>query len=181
MDDLSLILKAQTFATEAHRGVYRKPPCQDEPYIEHPKRVAARLFNLGFRPAVVAAAWLHDVIEDTEVTELAIFELFGEEVTKLVMQVTHVSRLEDGNRAVRRLIDRLHLARSSRDGASIKLSDIIDNMASPFHSYRWAAKYFDEKRAEIDVLLHGDSRLLEQAYLQHAAGPVIVREPCTSG
>ena len=117
MGDLSLILKAQTFATEAHRGVFRKAPCQNEAYIEHPKRVASRLFNMGFRPVVVAAAWLHDVVEDTEVTELAINELFGEEVAKLVMQVTHVSRPEDGNRAVRRMIDRLHLARSSREGA----------------------------------------------------------------
>ena len=58
-----LIRKAREFAAMAHAGVFRR--WTGEPYVEHPERVAARIAALGFSPEVIAAAFLHDVVEDT--------------------------------------------------------------------------------------------------------------------
>ena len=66
IEKLNPILRAAQFARQAHEGQRRK--CNDRPYIEHPARVAARVTILpGATEAMVVAAWLHDVVEDTTV------------------------------------------------------------------------------------------------------------------
>lgn len=62
--NMQLVLKALAIAEEAHEGVLRKDG--QTPYIEHPTKVAAMLYDLGCRDEVIlAAAILHDVVEDT--------------------------------------------------------------------------------------------------------------------
>lgn len=73
------------FATVAHEGQTRK---SGEPYIIHPIAVAKRLWDLYHDQALTQAALLHDTIEDTEVTQEQIDELFGKEVGVLVDAVT---------------------------------------------------------------------------------------------
>ncbi len=84
------ILDAYKFASKAHSGVKR---LSGEAYIIHPIEVAKILINLGMDEETVAAALLHDVVEDTKVTFKAIKEHFGENVERLVKGVTKINRL----------------------------------------------------------------------------------------
>lgn len=61
----TLLAQAERLATSAHEGQFDKA---GRPYIEHPRRVANRVWDVDGRPAAVCVAWLHDVVEDTDVT-----------------------------------------------------------------------------------------------------------------
>ena len=77
-----LILQAKQFAERAHYGQVRK--LNDEPFMNHPTNVASILNAAGFDEIVVAAGYLHDVVEDTDVTMEEIVAEFGNEVKALV-------------------------------------------------------------------------------------------------
>ena len=89
--DLSLCLKAYDFAKKAHENQKR---ASGEDYFIHPCTVAGILVDLGLDAATIAAAFLHDVIEDTPVSEGDIKQEFGEEVLNLVLGVTKLDRIE---------------------------------------------------------------------------------------
>ncbi|MBW4689208.1 MAG: bifunctional (p)ppGpp synthetase/guanosine-3',5'-bis(diphosphate) 3'-pyrophosphohydrolase [Komarekiella atlantica HA4396-MV6] len=88
--DTVLIASAFEFAYQLHQGQYRK---SGEPYIAHPVAVAGSLRDLGGSPAMIAAGFLHDVVEDTDVTIEEIEERFGPEVRQLVEGVTKLSKI----------------------------------------------------------------------------------------
>ncbi|BAZ06957.1 RelA/SpoT family protein [Calothrix sp. NIES-3974] len=88
--DTDLICRAFLFAYELHQGQWRK---SGEPYISHPIAVAGLLRDLGGSPAMIAAGFLHDVVEDTDVTIEEIESRFGEEVRRLVEGVTKLSKI----------------------------------------------------------------------------------------
>lgn len=161
MTDLPTL--ALGFAQCAHRKQKRK--YTGEPYANHCRNVAGIVAEFTSDQAVIAAAALHDVLEDTEVTPAELRDVFGERVALLVIEVTNVSRLEDGNRAVRKRLDLEHLARSSADGATIKLADLIDNTSSIVkHDKDFARAYLREKEALLKVLRHGNAELWKRAY-----------------
>ncbi|MBD2580021.1 bifunctional (p)ppGpp synthetase/guanosine-3',5'-bis(diphosphate) 3'-pyrophosphohydrolase [Oscillatoria sp. FACHB-1406] len=87
-DDNNLICRAFEFAYLLHKGQYRK---SGEPYIAHPVAVAGLLRDIGGDSAMIAAGFLHDVVEDTDVTIEEIGERFGSEVQQLVEAVTKLS------------------------------------------------------------------------------------------
>jgi guanosine-3',5'-bis(diphosphate) 3'-pyrophosphohydrolase len=87
--DTALICRAFKFAYELHEGQYRK---SGEPYICHPVAVAGLLRDLGGSSAMIAAGFLHDVVEDTDITIEEIEEHFGAEVRQLVEGVTKLSK-----------------------------------------------------------------------------------------
>ena len=87
--DTALICRAFKFAYELHQGQYRK---SGEPYICHPVAVAGLLRDLGGSSAMIAAGFLHDVVEDTDITIEQIEEHFGAEVRLLVEGVTKLSK-----------------------------------------------------------------------------------------
>ncbi|MBQ6728262.1 MAG: bifunctional (p)ppGpp synthetase/guanosine-3',5'-bis(diphosphate) 3'-pyrophosphohydrolase [Clostridia bacterium] len=89
--DLNLCLKAHDFAKAAHENQKR---ASGEEYFVHPCTVAGILVDLGLDAATVAAAFLHDVIEDTPVSEGDIKQEFGDEVLTLVLGVTKLDRIE---------------------------------------------------------------------------------------
>ncbi|MBO4251594.1 MAG: bifunctional (p)ppGpp synthetase/guanosine-3',5'-bis(diphosphate) 3'-pyrophosphohydrolase [Clostridia bacterium] len=89
--DLNLCLKAYDFAKKAHENQKR---ASGEEYFIHPCTVAGILVDLGLDAATVAAAFLHDVIEDTPVSEGDIKKEFGDEVLTLVLGVTKLDRIE---------------------------------------------------------------------------------------
>ncbi|MDY6367878.1 MAG: bifunctional (p)ppGpp synthetase/guanosine-3',5'-bis(diphosphate) 3'-pyrophosphohydrolase, partial [Clostridia bacterium] len=89
--DLELCLKAYDFAKKAHATQKRE---SGEEYFTHPCAVAKILVDLGLDAATIAAAFLHDVIEDTPVSEGDIRKEFGEEVLELVLGVTKLERIE---------------------------------------------------------------------------------------
>jgi len=89
--DLAIVEKAYEFAEEAHRGQFRY---SGESFVEHPLGVALILAELELDIISIAAALLHDVVEDTEVTSETIKKEFGEEIALLVDGVTKLSRLK---------------------------------------------------------------------------------------
>ena len=86
--DHSLIEKAYKFADKAHEGQTR---ASGEPFIEHSIAVAAILGDLGLPPVVLAAALLHDVVEDSTVSLRSIEKMFGDEVAQMVDGVTKLT------------------------------------------------------------------------------------------
>lgn len=88
--DHALITKAFEFAKKAHEGQFRT---SGEPYITHPVAAATMVANLKLDSATIAACLLHDVLEDTSVTEKELEKEFGKEVTFLVKAVTKLSGL----------------------------------------------------------------------------------------
>ena len=103
-DDISLIEKAYNLAAEAHKSQVRK---SGEPYIIHPLCVAIILADLEMDKETIAAGLLHDVIEDTILTEEELSEQFGSDVALLVDGVTKLEQLkftrENGDKTVDRL------------------------------------------------------------------------------
>ena len=89
--DLVLLKKAYDFARKAHINQKR---ASGEEYFIHPCTVAGILVDLGLDAATVAAAFLHDVIEDTPVSEGDIRKEFGEEVLELVVGVTKLDKIQ---------------------------------------------------------------------------------------
>ena len=89
-DDTSMIEKAYAIASEAHNGQLRK---SGEPYIIHPLNVAIILADLELDKETIVAGLLHDVVEDTVMTEDDLKREFGEEVALLVDGVTKLEKL----------------------------------------------------------------------------------------
>jgi len=157
-----IVLKAKEFATKAHAGQTRR--YTGEPYIGHPARVAFLTASAIGDPEVIAAAYLHDVVEDTPTSLSDIERLFGKRVARLVFEVTDISRKEDGNRKTRKVLDLKHLAKASPEGQTIKLADLLDNTEGVMaHDPSFAAVYMREKAALLEVLLRGDIGLYEEA------------------
>ena len=90
--DTKLVLKAYNFANKNHEGQLRK---SGEPYIIHPLEVAYILAQLGLDDSSICAALLHDVVEDTAVTNEDIVTEFGQEIADLVAGVTKLSKLPE--------------------------------------------------------------------------------------
>jgi hypothetical protein len=150
--------RARSFAAWAHRDQKRK--YTGDPYIRHPEAVAALVRGVPHTEEMLAAAWLHDTVEDTEATPADIVRLFGSVVASLVEQLTDVSRPEDGNRKLRKAKDREHTGRSSPEAKTVKLADLIDNSRSIVaHDPDFAAVYLEEKRLLLEVLREGDASL----------------------
>ena len=83
--------RAYEYASTAHKGVKRK---SGEPYIIHPIEVALILSDLRMDVDTLCAALLHDTIEDTDTTAVALEEQFGAQVSQLVQGVTKITRIE---------------------------------------------------------------------------------------
>jgi GTP pyrophosphokinase len=126
--DHSLVCRAFDFAHRLHEGQYRK---SGEPYIAHPIAVSGLLRDLGADEAMIAAGFLHDVVEDTEITVEEIEQLFGTEVASLVEGVTKLSKYNFSNKTERQAENfrRMFLAMAKDIRVIvIKLADRLHNM-----------------------------------------------------
>ncbi|WP_127842118.1 RelA/SpoT family protein [Actinomyces wuliandei] len=151
--DTDLIVRAYEVAEKAHSGQRRK---SGEPYITHPVAVATILAELGMTPQTLAAAVLHDTVEDTDYTLERLRGDFGDEIALLVDGVTKLDKLQYGEAAqaetVRKMIvamsrdirvlviklgDRLHNARTwkyvSADNAARKAKETLEIYAPLAH------------------------------------------------
>jgi (p)ppGpp synthase/HD superfamily hydrolase len=158
---MDIVRKAQVFAIAAHSAVKQVRKYTSEPYYVHPAEVARIVAGVpGSTPDMVAAAWLHDVVEDTGCTYTDIHMNFGIDIATLVGWLTDVSRPEDGNRAVRKAIDRAHSADAPAEAQTIKLADLISNSKSIMaHDPAFARTYLEEKRLLLEVMTKGDRGL----------------------
>ncbi|HEX3793947.1 MAG TPA: bifunctional (p)ppGpp synthetase/guanosine-3',5'-bis(diphosphate) 3'-pyrophosphohydrolase [Acidimicrobiales bacterium] len=127
-DDTSSIVAAGHAALSAHDGQFRK---SGEPYITHPIAVATIVAELGLDAQTVAAALLHDAVEDTGLTLESIEEAFGPGVAKVVDGVTKLDRLQfDSKEAQQAATIRKMLVAMADDWRVllIKLADRLHNM-----------------------------------------------------
>lgn len=150
---MTLIEKADLFASAAHAAVGQKRKYSQDDYIVHPRRVSKMVAEFGGTDEMIAAALLHDVLEDTDVTSDLIASTFGSVVHSLVVDLTDVSKPEDGNRAVRKGIDATRLSLASKDAQIIKLADLIDNSDDIVANDPSFAKVFLKEKAHLlDVM-----------------------------
>ena len=156
--------RARVFATAAHAAVKQVRKYTFEPYIVHPTEVASIVASVPHTNEMLAAAYLHDTVEDTGVSIVDIQVEFGNEVASLVSWLTDVSKPEQGNRAVRKAIDREHTAMAPAAAQTVKLADLIANSRSILaHDPAFARVYLEEKRMLLEVLTRGDATLMAQA------------------
>jgi GTP pyrophosphokinase len=131
--DLQLIESAYAFADKAHDGQFRK---SGEPYITHPLAVALIVADMQLDLASIAAALLHDVLEDCDVSVETMTAKFGKEVCSLVEGVTKLERLNFSSRDeaqvenLRKMF--LAMAKDLRV-ILIKLADRLHNMRTLKH------------------------------------------------
>ena len=153
-----LVERALIFAAKAHEGQKRK--YTGEPYIFHCVEVASIVATVPHTQEMLAAALLHDTVEDTAVTRADLTAEFGGHVSMLVDMVTDVSTPEMGNRAKRKQIDRDHIALASAEGQTIKLADLISNTGSIVARDPDFAKTYMREKAELLNQMHKGDRTL---------------------
>lgn len=122
--------KAYTYAYEKHKGQVRKT---GEPYIMHPLRVARAIASWGFESEVVAAALLHDIVEDCHTPVSEITEKFGSNIAGMVDTLTAVNKdLIKAQGLTKEEIDTMSDARlqkkMSEKALFIKVADRLDNL-----------------------------------------------------
>jgi guanosine-3',5'-bis(diphosphate) 3'-pyrophosphohydrolase len=126
VDDIEILLRALHFAADKHRDQRRKDP-EASPYINHPIHVAEALASVGGvrDPVTLAAAILHDTLEDTQTTADELEELFGPEVRGVVEEVTDDKSLE---KARRKRLQIEHAPSLSQRARVVKYGDKICNV-----------------------------------------------------
>jgi (p)ppGpp synthase/HD superfamily hydrolase len=158
-----LVERAKKFAAMKHASQKRK--FTGEPYIVHPLAVGELVASTGAPQFVVAAAILHDTLEDTETSYAELKKEFGPMVAGLVAEVTNVYRSgTGGNRAYRKDKEAARLATVSPEAMTIKVADLIDNGSNVAERDPTFAKlYLPEKAALLKVLTGADPALLAKA------------------
>jgi len=167
--------RALAFATECHKGQVRKWGEKGAPYIVHPMRVAEVAMRDGMKDGAVAAAYLHDVIEDCGVNFSTLKENFGEDVAMLVDELTSASKklapeeLAKMSREQRKKYDRDHLRDVSQTAKILKCIDRTDNLTS-LHNGRgmdhdFFLKYVFESVQLYQTLYRGSTRRMRRYLL----------------
>lgn len=145
--DFSLVERAFVVAEEAHREQKRR---SGEPYITHPLAVTRILADLGIGPASLAAALLHDTVEDTAVTLDYLKREFGDEIAMLVDGVTKLDKVKFGDHAQAETVRKMVVA-MSRDirVLVIKLADRLHNARTWQYVSEESAKRKAQETLEI--------------------------------
>jgi guanosine-3',5'-bis(diphosphate) 3'-pyrophosphohydrolase len=163
VSDCSLILRAASFAADRHRDQRRKG-IDETAYINHPFAVARALCDEGDvrDPELLAAALLHDTIEDTETTQEELRRAFGARIAAIVVEVTDDKRL---SKATRKRNQVEHAAQASLEAKQLKIADKLCNLreilASPPQNWPLFRKYeyFDWAKAVVDQVRDANPRL----------------------
>lgn len=132
---MSITIKAEQFAIEAHNSINQVRKYTGEPYHVHVVEVARLVRTKTYDEEVVAAAFLHDILEDVAPTmpqygEETIRKEFGERVLSLVVELTDVFTKENYpelNRKKRKTLEAERLSKVSEEAKLIKRADLFDN------------------------------------------------------
>lgn len=150
---MSLILKAAKFAREKHAGTFRKHSIPPKPYFTHVAAVAGRVAGWAEDDETVAAAFLHDVIEDCKVTYEELADKFGEKVADIVLRLTNPSKVIKAPRQIRKQMDAEHMEKQPPVVQRIKMEDRCHNLEEIVNGPRdWILKYLDESENLISKI-----------------------------
>jgi guanosine-3',5'-bis(diphosphate) 3'-pyrophosphohydrolase len=152
--DVGLVLKAMAFAASKHRDQRRKD-AKASPYINHPIALAEVLWHEGDvrDPVTIAAALLHDTVEDTQTTPEELLGAFGTSVAEVVEEVTDVKFL---SKRGRKELQVARAGRASDRAKQVKLADKICNLRDILASSPkgWSIErkreYFDWAKRVVD-------------------------------
>jgi guanosine-3',5'-bis(diphosphate) 3'-pyrophosphohydrolase len=171
---MELVLRAAAFAAEKHRTQRRKD-ADASPYINHPIQLAYILVQADVEdPVVLAAALLHDTIEDTDTTHDELEIVFGHEIANIVAECSDDKRLSKLERKQAQ-ID--HAARISDKAKLVKLADKIANVSdidgAPPAGWSVDRKreYFDWAKQVVDRLRGVNARLEARFDAEYAKRP----------
>lgn len=161
--DLAVIFKALEFASIKHRDQRRKD-ADASPYINHPIALAKVLCVEGGVTDVnaICGALLHDTIEDTETTANELKQIFGETISKIVVEVTDDKDLP---KEVRKRLQIEHAPHASHQAKLVKLADKICNLrdivSNPPADWSLQRKreYFEWAKAVVDKIRGASSEL----------------------
>lgn len=159
------------FADWAHGDQRRK--YTPERYIVHPIRVMERCKSFTTDTVILAAAVLHDVLEDTDVDQRALLNFLNgvmeerkaKRTLQLVVELTDVyvkSNYPDWNRRKRRAMEALRLERTSQEAQSIKYADILDNIGELPEDNEFNIVFLKERQNLLKKLNKGEPWLYEQ-------------------
>jgi len=160
----NIVKKAENFAIKAHSRINQRRKYSLEPYDVHLRDVANLLSQITDDKDIIAAAWLHDIVEDTPITHEEIEKEFGREISKLIIELTDITKPSDGNRKTRKNIELKRLATISKRAKTIKLADLIDNATDiSIHDPKFAIVFLSEMEEMLKVLEGGEPALFQKA------------------
>lgn len=164
MLDSQLVAKAAVFAAKAHAKQVRK--YSGDPYIVHPLHVASIVATVPHSAEMVAAAMLHDTVEDCGVTYEELRQQFGHEVEDLVFWLTDPPKGTSGlNRAQRKAACRERMEIAPAEAQTIKYADLLSNGPSIIaNDPDFAKVYIAEMTALLNVMVRGDIALRTQCW-----------------
>ena len=156
-----LVQRAMRFAKEIHQRIDHRRKYSNQPYSVHLAQVSKIVASVTDDQEMIASAWLHDVVEDTPATLDDTENELGSIIAQMVRELTDISKPSDGNREVRKSIDREHLSKASGRAQTIKLEDLIDDCKGiTLHDARFSRVFLDEMGALLEVLTKADKGLL---------------------
>jgi (p)ppGpp synthase/HD superfamily hydrolase len=160
-----LVGEAFELAQTAHAGQIRNGS-GGRPYIEHPLAVGEELAAHGCSDTILAAALLHDVVEESEIGVEQIRERFGEEVAALVAALTDAEEIESYVR--RKEVHRVDVAAAGRDALAIYAADKLSNIRALRRVYsKQGEAVGEELKAPLDLKVEvweADVALLRSVY-----------------
>ena len=161
-----MILKATEFAANKHRGQFRKGN-RNTPYVNHPIKVAYVLEKVGVTDEIIlAAALLHDVIEDTDATHSDLKNVFNEKVADIVLEVSDDKEKSKEERKSAQIASAPSL---SFEAKLIRIADKICNIQdvcgkeSPDWDYERKYEYLEWAKEVVDTIT-GTHELLENMF-----------------
>ena len=168
-DPIGLLLRAASFAAHKHKDQRRKD-AGSSPYINHPLTLATVLHEEGGvdDARVIAAALLHDTVEDTDTSYTELRGLFGDDIAEMVTEVTDTKWLK---KTSRKRLQVSKAARASHGAKLVKLADKISNLrdivATPPSDWSLERKreYFDWAKQVVDQV-RGTNAKLERRFDQ---------------
>ena len=161
---MNLIEKARFFARVAHNAVGQDRKYTGEPYWQHVYEVAKMVGDYTSDEDVIAAAYLHDILEDTKITGMELVVVFNARVASIVFNLTDVFTSQiypELNRGKRKKREADRLGRTDAETQLIKVADVISNTESIVkHDKEFAEVYLEEKEYLLSRLTLADETLL---------------------